>query len=78
MQAYYKAQDIVPEGEWPAFIECLQKALPVTFRINGCGKFADHLRDRLSSDYFAELANCEVRGGWLVWTVAVSVPVSAG
>ena len=32
---YYKAQKIVPEGEWDAFIASLKTPLPTSFRING-------------------------------------------
>lgn len=55
-EEYYRAQDIVPEGEWDAFLACLRKQLPVTFRINGSGRFADHLRDKLQSDFFSHFS----------------------
>ena len=48
-------QGIVPEGEWEDFLEALRKPLPTTFRINGTGKFAADLRDRLDNDFFARL-----------------------
>ncbi|GMH39645.1 hypothetical protein BSKO_07543 [Bryopsis sp. KO-2023] len=41
---YYKAQGLVPEGEWDEFLETLRRPLPVTFRINGRGRFADALK----------------------------------
>ena len=44
-EAYYKAQKIVPEGEWEEFMTSLRTALPLTFRINGSGKFATDMRD---------------------------------
>ena len=56
-EEYYKKQDIVPEGEWDAFLSCLASELPVTFRINGSGRFADHLRDKLQSDFFSHFSN---------------------
>ncbi|EFJ51929.1 tRNA-methyltransferase, partial [Volvox carteri f. nagariensis] len=64
-EEYYKAQDIVPVGEWEAFLSTLRCPLPVTFRINGSGKFADHLRDKLKQDFFAKLCSGEllVSGG---------------
>lgn len=52
-EEYYKTQDIVPEGEWDAFIDILKKPLPITFRINGSGRFANELREKLESDFFA-------------------------
>lgn len=54
-EEYYKAQGIVPEEEWTAFMDCLRTPLPTTFRINGSGKFAAELRDRLDNDFFAKL-----------------------
>ncbi|PPR07386.1 hypothetical protein CVT26_013702 [Gymnopilus dilepis] len=33
--AYYKAQNIVSEAEWPAFVEALRQHLPTTFRVAG-------------------------------------------
>lgn len=33
--AYYKAQKIVPEDEWEAFMASLQQHLPTTFRVAG-------------------------------------------
>lgn len=47
-------QGIVPEGEWEAFMESLRMPLPITFRINGRGKFAADLRDRLEQDFFSQ------------------------
>lgn len=54
-------QGIVPEGEWDAFMETLRKPLPTTFRINGRGRFAADLRDRLQQDFFSQFSeNMEV------------------
>eukprot|EP00198_Chlamydomonas_reinhardtii_P014070 XP_001703407.1 tRNA-(m5C) methyltransferase [Chlamydomonas reinhardtii] len=60
-EEYYLAQNIVPEGEWGAFLAALKRPLPVTFRINGSGRFADHLRDRLTSDFFAQFGDGNLR-----------------
>jgi 16S rRNA C967 or C1407 C5-methylase (RsmB/RsmF family) len=54
---YYKAQEICPPEEWEAFLAILRVPLPLTFRINGKGRFADALRSRLESDFFAEFAS---------------------
>ena len=59
-----RMQNIVPEGEWDAFMACLRTSLPITFRINGSGKFADALRRRLETDFLAGL----VREGQQVLT----------
>ena len=47
-------QGIVPAGEWDAFITQLRTPLPTTFRINGRGKFAADLRNRLEQDFFSQ------------------------
>ncbi|KAL6760331.1 tRNA-methyltransferase, partial [Haematococcus lacustris] len=52
-EEYYKAQGIVPEEEWDAFLACLRSPLPVTFRINGSGPFADHLREKFEKDFLS-------------------------
>jgi len=51
-----QAQQIVPEGEWEAFMECLRKPLPATFRISGSGKFAAAVRDTLRNDFVSAIA----------------------
>jgi hypothetical protein len=33
--AYYKAQNIVPEDEWESFMNALRQHLPTTFRVAG-------------------------------------------
>ena len=50
---YYQKQKVVPEGEWDDFMEVLRTPLPTTFRINGTGKFATDLRDKLESDFLS-------------------------
>lgn len=54
-EEYYQKQGIVPEGEWDAFLACLRTPLPTTFRINGGGKFAAELREKLEHDFFAKI-----------------------
>ena len=71
-EEYYKYQKIVPEGEWDAFMAALRTPLPTTFRINGTGKFASQLRDKLEFDFCAKLkmAPTEV----LIWPTALPSP----
>jgi hypothetical protein len=38
-------------------MESLRAPLPITFRINGRGKFAADLRDRLEQDFFSQFDN---------------------
>lgn len=46
----------MPEGEWEQFVEVLRKPLPITFRINGSGRYANELRENLESDFFANFS----------------------
>lgn len=39
MEAYYKAQNIVSDEEWPTFWEHLKVTLPTTFRITGTRRY---------------------------------------
>ncbi len=34
-EKYYKAQDILADGEWQAFLESMRDPLPTTFRVAG-------------------------------------------
>lgn len=52
-ELYYKEQGICPEDEWEEFFNTLVKPLPIVFRINGSGKFADALRQRFEDDFFS-------------------------
>jgi multisite-specific tRNA:(cytosine-C5)-methyltransferase/tRNA (cytosine34-C5)-methyltransferase len=56
LQPYACLQDIVPEGEWQEFLDILKKPLPITFRINGSGRFANELRQKLESDFFSHFS----------------------
>ena len=60
-ETYYKAQNIVPESEWETFLDCMRSPLPMTFRINGSGKFATDMRDQLEGTLFAELLKEELK-----------------
>jgi hypothetical protein len=35
LEAYYKAQQIIPDSEWDLFLDTLRQPLPTTFRITG-------------------------------------------
>jgi len=52
---YYKAQKIVPDAEWDAFLESLRTPLPTSFRINGSGKFAEDIRDQIENKLFSKV-----------------------
>ena len=55
-EEYYRGQGICPPEEWDEFLACLRRNLPLTFRINGGGRFADALRTKLESDFLSEFA----------------------
>ena len=52
---------LVPESEWETFLDCMRSPLPMTFRINGSGKFATDMRDQLEGTLFAELLKEELK-----------------
>lgn len=52
---YYQGQGIMPPEEWDTFIACMRQPLPITFRINGTGRFAAELRTRLERDFFSNI-----------------------
>ncbi|KAG2790560.1 hypothetical protein JG687_00000380 [Phytophthora cactorum] len=49
--AYYKAQNIVPNADWDAFKKALATPLPTTFRINSSCPFADRIREHIEQDF---------------------------
>ncbi len=54
--------------EWDTFLLCLKKPLPITFRINGQGKFADRLVAQLESNFLKQFTEEPVvvsRHPWL-------------
>lgn len=54
-EKYYKAQGIVPENEWSAFMTSLQGNLPVSFRITGSKSQAKALLKILRTEYLDKL-----------------------
>ena len=56
-EEYYRTQGICPAEEWDAFLACLRLQLPLTFRINGSGRFADTLRAKLETDFFSDFTS---------------------
>lgn len=73
-EEYYKRQGIVPEGEWDAFMSSLRTPLPATFRINGTGRFAAHLRDKLETDFFAKLQQESIEVCTHLGTISTRMP----
>jgi multisite-specific tRNA:(cytosine-C5)-methyltransferase len=44
--AYYKAQNIVPEENWSAFLAAIRCHLPTTFRVAGSRQYVNVIRQR--------------------------------
>uniref|UniRef100_A0A914UQ82 SAM-dependent MTase RsmB/NOP-type domain-containing protein n=1 Tax=Plectus sambesii TaxID=2011161 RepID=A0A914UQ82_9BILA len=57
---FYQAQGIIPPEEWDAFIAALKRELPSSFRLVGCKKEADVLRDILNTRYISQLEGVKV------------------
>ncbi|CAG9464524.1 unnamed protein product [Pedinophyceae sp. YPF-701] len=56
-EEYYNRQGIVEETEWEDFMSALRTPLPLTFRINGAGAFADALREKLKEDFLRDFSD---------------------
>ncbi|OCF37458.1 multisite-specific tRNA:(cytosine-C5)-methyltransferase [Kwoniella heveanensis CBS 569] len=61
-EAYYKAQGIMSEDEWPQFIESLRVELPVTFRVTGSRAHAETINDIIKESYVPNMQNVEFEG----------------
>ncbi|KAK9249109.1 S-adenosyl-L-methionine-dependent methyltransferase [Lipomyces tetrasporus] len=62
-EEYYRALNIVPESEWPAFFATCKQTLPVTFRITGTSHHdALQIRDTLVNEYVPFLKNITWEG----------------
>lgn len=49
-------QRICPAEEWDEFMGSLKRYLPMTFRINGSGRFAQDLQRKLESDFLSKFS----------------------
>ena len=76
-EAYYQWQ-LAPilEGQWEAFDACLRLPLPVTWRISGCGKSSQALRDHMERAILPPLTDQPWPLPWhprrLAWQAGVS------
>ena len=46
LESYYKAQGIIPDDEWDAFMDTIKKPLPTTFRLAGFQNIRSKVRVR--------------------------------
>jgi 16S rRNA C967 or C1407 C5-methylase (RsmB/RsmF family) len=51
MRAYYEAQNIFGEEEWPAFLAAARANLPTTFRISPVVTFAEQMKKKIRSHF---------------------------
>ena len=51
MEEYYKAQLIVPEGEWDAFLAAARDNLPTTFRVSPIGTFSADVQNSIQTTF---------------------------
>lgn len=54
--AYYKAQKIVPEAEWEAFLNSMRRHLPTTFRVAGSRQIAESLNSMIKEIHVPALS----------------------
>ncbi|KAK2550403.1 RNA cytosine-C(5)-methyltransferase NSUN2 [Acropora cervicornis] len=62
-EQYYKIQHILPEDEFPAFLEALQKELPSTIRITGTRSHAKELSIAMQRLFLTKLDTVEDEEG---------------
>ncbi|OSD00483.1 cytosine-5--methyltransferase [Trametes coccinea BRFM310] len=61
-EKYYKAQNILPESEWDAFLEKMKDPLPTTFRVAGSRQAARLLNDTIKNVHVPHLAGVVFEG----------------
>lgn len=62
LEAYYKAQNIVPEEEWDTFFDALRQPLPTTFRMAGSRQVAHELNHIIKTNYVPNMADTVFEG----------------
>ncbi|TFL04138.1 S-adenosyl-L-methionine-dependent methyltransferase [Pterulicium gracile] len=62
LEAYYKAQNIVPEEEWNTFFDALKQPLPTTFRMAGSRQVAHELNHIIKTSYVPNMADTVFEG----------------
>ncbi|EJD05354.1 S-adenosyl-L-methionine-dependent methyltransferase [Fomitiporia mediterranea MF3/22] len=59
---YYKAQQILSEDEWDAFMQALRRPLPSTFRIAASRQMKDVLSDAIKNTFVPQLEKANLNG----------------
>ncbi|KAG0717124.1 tRNA (cytosine(34)-C(5))-methyltransferase [Chionoecetes opilio] len=55
-ETFYKAQKVVPEGEWDEFLGCMKENLPAAFRLTGTKNMACALLKVMKETFFEPLS----------------------
>ncbi|KAI0924993.1 hypothetical protein AcW2_005707 [Taiwanofungus camphoratus] len=61
-EKYYRAQNILPEDEWEAFMETMRNPLPTTFRVAGSRQAARLLNDTIKEIHVPHLGGVVFEG----------------
>ncbi|KAI8990721.1 cytosine-5--methyltransferase [Trametes punicea] len=61
-EKYYKAQNILPDSEWDAFLESMKDPLPTTFRVAGSRQAARLLNDTIKDVHVPHLGGVVFEG----------------
>ncbi|CAD6234356.1 GSCOCG00001847001-RA-CDS [Cotesia congregata] len=61
-ETYYKAQNVIPDDQWDAFITTIRENLPSAFRITGSQTEAKALLKIIKGDFFEEILNNKLEG----------------
>ncbi|KAI0325731.1 S-adenosyl-L-methionine-dependent methyltransferase [Cubamyces sp. BRFM 1775] len=62
LEEYYKAQNILPDDEWDAFLETMKNPLPTTFRVAGSRQAARLLNDTIKDVHVPHLGGVVFEG----------------
>ncbi|KAJ8489873.1 hypothetical protein ONZ51_g2668 [Trametes cubensis] len=62
LESYYKAQNILPDEEWDAFLETMRNPLPITFRVAGSRQAARLLNDTIKDVHVPHLGGVVFEG----------------
>lgn len=61
-EAYYKAQNLIPDLEWETFKTHCQQDLPLTFRVTGSKAHAEEVNQKFIDDHVSKLKDAQFEG----------------
>lgn len=61
-ETYYQEQGVVPEGEWPAFLQAMRRPLPTSFRVSPTSQYKDATIATLEGEMRQLISKCVVEG----------------